>query len=277
MRTRLIAAGLAALLPAGCIHAEDARNRAADPPERRARTAPGEPPETPPSVPTPPEARTAPVPEARPLEPPTKIAPTRTQPLLIGFYDDASFRWRPYRRAMLDAAQAAGATIIRATVYWDRVAPVRPRSPTAPLDPAYRLEDLDELGRSARRRGIELLLTIWGTPRWANGGRPRNRAPLRPADLGAFAQALAGRYSGRLPGFPRVRYFSIWNEPNRELFLAPQFDTRGRSVAPGVYARLARAAYGGIKRGNPRAVVAIGETAAYGRDRATTAPVQDSH
>ena len=48
------------------------------------------------------------------------------------------------------------------------------------------------------------------------------------------------------------------------------FDGRGRSVAPALYARLYRAAYGGLKGGNSTAKVAIGETAAHGRDRRTS-------
>jgi hypothetical protein len=66
---------------------------------------------------------------------------------------------------------------------------------------------------------------------------------------------------------PPVRYFSIWNEPNSSLFLRPQFDARGRPVAPRVYASLVRAAYAGIKRADPDALVAAGETAPRGHDR----------
>ncbi len=61
------------------------------------------------------------------------------------------------------------------------------------------------------------------------------------------------------------------------MFLAPQFDAAGRSVAPGLYARLYRAAYAGIKHVNPRALVAIGETSSHGRDAPSRGRVQDSH
>jgi hypothetical protein len=64
-----------------------------------------------------------------------------------------------------------------------------------------------------------------------------------------------------------VRFYSVWNEPNREIFLAPQYDARGRSVAPALYAKLYRAAYSGLKAGNRLALVGIGETASNGRDR----------
>jgi hypothetical protein len=90
--------------------------------------------------------------------------------------------------------------------------------------------------------------------------------PRRLADFTAFARAIASRYSGRYDGFPFVRFWSIWNEPNLQLFLKPQFDSRGRSVAPRNYARLYAAGYQGVKAANPRALVAIGETSARGTD-----------
>ena len=31
------------------------------------------------------------------------------------------------------------------------------------------LNDLDELVRDTQKRGMEVLLLIWGTPKWANG------------------------------------------------------------------------------------------------------------
>lgn len=222
------------------------------------------------------ETQPPPAPVAHPGEPPGAdgVGPGR---MLVGFQDDPSFRWQPDRQAMLDAAAAAGTTVIRATVNWHQAAATRPGRTDDPFDPAYRLEDIDELARNAQRRGIELLLTIWGTPSWANGGESPNHPPLDPDDLRSFAHALADRYSGRHAGYPFVRLYSIWNEPNLEQFLAPQFDARGRSVSPWSYARMARAAYAGIKAGNPEALVALGETSARGRDRPSPNAVQDSH
>jgi hypothetical protein len=183
----------------------------------------------------------------------------------MGFQDDPYFRWLPERFHMRDRASHANATVMKTTVYWFNVAPRRPANAANPFDAAYRWEDLDEFVRQAQDRDIELMLTIWGTPSWA--GRRNNMAPRRMADLTNFARALATRYSGRYRGFPYVRFYSIWNEPNLGLFLMPQFDRRGRSVGPALYARLHRAGYAGIKRGSPSAQIAIGETSARGRDR----------
>ena len=177
----------------------------------------------------------------------------------MGFQDDPYFRWLPERFFMRDRAMQANATMMKTTVYWFNTAPRRPANAANPFDPAYRWEDLDEFVRQAHDRDIEVMLTIWGTPTWA--GPAKNRLPRRVADVQNFARALATRYSGRYRGFPFVRFYSVWNEPNLNLFLAPQYAGK-RSVSPGLYARLYRAAYTGFKLGSPTALVAMGETSA---------------
>ncbi len=187
--------------------------------------------------------------------------------MYVGFHDDPSFRWDDQRLTMLDSAKDANANIVRSLVTWANVAPTRPANAANPFDPAYKLNDLDELIRNAQARDMEVLLTIWGTPKWANGGKTPNFLPTKLADLTNFSRALAARYSGRYPGFPFVRFYTVWNESNLNLFLAPQFDKKGKSVGPRLYAKLAAAAYTGIKKGNSRALVGLGETSSHGRDK----------
>ncbi len=186
----------------------------------------------------------------------------------VGFHDDPSFRWVPDRVARIDAAAQQNATIMRLLVQWNLAAPERPANASDPFDPAYKLDDIDEAVRNAQSADMEVMLTITGTPSWANGGKTPNRMPQRLADLTAFARALSARYSGRYPGYPFVRFWSVWNEPNLTQFLAPQFNSKGKSVAPANYAKLYAAAYSGLKAGNPLAQVAIGETSARGSDKA---------
>jgi hypothetical protein len=197
--------------------------------------------------------------------------------MYVGFQDDWGFRWSRGRSALLNEAASAGATVIRTTVYWSKVARTRPKNPADPFDPAYCLYDLDELIRGAEQRGMHVLLTIWGTPAWANGGAGENRMPRHLSDLRAFAQALAARYSGRYSGFPFVRFYSIWNEPNLSQFLSPQFAPDGQSLAPALYASLFRAAAAGIRSANPSALVAAGETAHRGLDGPARPGFQASH
>ncbi|HET8969138.1 MAG TPA: cellulase family glycosylhydrolase [Gaiellaceae bacterium] len=187
----------------------------------------------------------------------------------VGFHDDPSFRWVGDRKSRVQGAADANATIMRLLVQWNLVAKSRPAGPTDPFDPAYVFDDVDEAVRAAQDADQEVILTISGTPRWANGGKNPNVMPTRVADFTSFTRAIASRYSGRFTGYPFVRFFSIWNEPNLQLFLSPQFDAQGRSVAPRNYALLAAAGYSGVKAGNPRAQIAIGETSPRGSDKPT--------
>jgi hypothetical protein len=187
----------------------------------------------------------------------------------VGFHDDPSFRWVGNRDARVRGASQTNATIIRLLVQWNLVARSRPTNATDPFDPEYVFGDVDEAVRAAQENDQEVILTVSGTPRWANGGKNPNVMPTRIADFTAFSRAIAARYSGRFSGYPFVRFWSVWNEPNLQLFLSPQFNSRGRSVAPANYAKLAAAAYAGLKAGNPKAQIAIGETSARGSDKAT--------
>jgi hypothetical protein len=189
----------------------------------------------------------------------------------IGFHDDPSFRWVGDHESRIESSASQGASVMRLLVHWDETAKSRPATASDPFDPAYNFDDLDDAIRTAQTRDMEVLLSLVGTPRWANGGKTPNVMPRRLSDFTAFARAIASRYSGRFEGFPFVRFWSIWNEPNLQLFLKPQFDAQGRSVAPRNYARLYAAGYQGVKAGNPRALVAIGETSARGTDNPTGA------
>ena len=187
----------------------------------------------------------------------------------VGFHDDPSFRWVPNRADRIQSSSSEGSTIMRLLVQWNLAAPTRPGNASNPFDPAYKFDDVDEALRTAQETDMEVMLTISGTPRWANGGRAPNVMPRRLADFTNFARAISTRYSGRFSGYPFVRFWSVWNEPNLGQFLTPQFSGTGKSVAPANYARLYAAAYAGLKAGNRLAQVAIGETSARGSDRPT--------
>ena len=185
----------------------------------------------------------------------------------IGFHDDPVLRYGNARQAELDKVRAANATIVRTLVEWRSVAPKRPGSATNSFDPAYRFADLDEFVRNTQQRGMEVLMTIWGTPKWANGNKGPAYLPTKMADFQNFARAVATRYNGRRAGYPFVRFYGLWNESNLGNFLAPQFDKKGKIVSPAAYAKLAAAGYAGIKAGSPKALVAIGETSSNGKDK----------
>ena len=186
----------------------------------------------------------------------------------VGFHDDPVLRFDADRQSEMSIATTTNrASIVRTLVTWADVAPTKPTNAADPFDPAYRLDDLDELVRNAQLRDSEVLMTLWGTPKWANGGKGRNYLPTSMADFQNFAKAVASRYSGRTPGYPFVRFYGIWNESNLGLFLTPQFSSKGQIVSPAAYAKLAAAGYAGIKAGSAKALVAIGETSSSGRDK----------
>ena len=111
-----------------------------------------------------------------------------------------------------------GVPLVRYTVRWNDVARQRPKDATSPRDRAYDWRRPDRVLRGLRRYGLTPILTLVGTPAWANSGRAPNFAPVRPRDFHRFATAAARRY-------PWVRYWLIWNEPNKRLWLRP---TRSR-------------------------------------------------
>jgi len=186
----------------------------------------------------------------------------------IGFHDDPMFRFDPNRATEMDNATSTNnASILRTLVTWKDVAPTKPANAADPFDPAYKFDDIDEFVRNAQARNAEVLMTIWGTPGWANGNKTPNFLPTSMSTFQTFTKALASRYSGRYPGYPFVKFYGIWNESNLGLFLSPQFNSKGQIVSPAAYAKLAAAGVAGIKSGNSKALVAIGETSSNGRNK----------
>jgi hypothetical protein len=114
----------------------------------------------------------------------------------------------------------------------------------------YRWQRADRLLRALRARGLAPVVTLWGTPGWANGGARPNVAPLDRLDFERFAEQAALRYRF-------VRHWVIWNEPNKAPWLRP--------ASPRTYVRqLLNPAYRGIKAVSRRALVAGGVTAPRG-------------
>ncbi len=186
----------------------------------------------------------------------------------VGFHDDPVLRFGEDRQAEMDLARSTNnATVLRTLVTWSDVAADKPADAANPFDPAYRFDDLDEFVRNAQARDMEVLITLWGTPKWANGGKAPAYLPKKMTDFKAFATAVASRYSGRYPGYPFVRFYGIWNESNLGTFLSPQFNSRGQIVGPAAYAKLAAAGYAGVKAGSRKSLVAIGETSSTGNDK----------
>src|SRR5262245_44661163 len=191
-----------------------------------------------------------------------------TPRLTVGFFDDPSFRWAAPPATNFKLAQKANSSVIHVLADWSQIAADKPKAPLDGDDPAYQLTDLDALVRTAPRYNQQVMITISGTPKWANGGKTPNVPPTNLSNLTLFSEMLAARYNGLHSGFGSVSRWTVWNEPNLEQFLKPQF-SGSKIVSPAAYAKIYRAAFKGIKAGNPLADVAVGSTSNRGRNKPT--------
>jgi hypothetical protein len=137
---------------------------------------------------------------------------------LYGVQDDAWIEVGSPKSGPLEERLATldrlGVDVVRYTLRWDHVAQRRPKEPVDPADRAYDWSSADALLAGLHAHGIDVVLTVWGTPRWANGRHKPNWAPRRRSALASFATAAALRY-------PWVHKWEIWNEPNQRGGLDP--------------------------------------------------------
>ena len=160
----------------------------------------------------------------------------------FGIQDDAWLQHGPgtlsSRAATLDRL---GLEVVRVTVNWYDVE----RAPGS-----YSWRRTDALLNALNSRGLDPVVTLWGTPGWANEGQAPNRLPAQASDFANFARTIAARYAF-------VDHWVIWNEPNQRRWLDP--------VSPGQYvSKLLNPAYQAIKSVTASAKIAGGVTAPRG-------------
>ncbi|MHB8694869.1 MAG: hypothetical protein ACYDHH_26855 [Solirubrobacteraceae bacterium] len=225
-----------------------------------------------------PAAVVVPVPPAKPA----KAPPPRTLQTIIE--DELLLRTDP--AAALTQFKNLGASIVRVYVAWNAFAPA-PTAATAPAGfvgdqpseyPPTAWATLDQIVQQAKAHGITVDFTVGGAaPAWAQGpGEPPNSpiGPWMPSPqmFGAFIHALGVRYgghytpSGASAPLPRVGFWSIWNEPNYGVDLAPQATHHSTvEVSPKLYRGLLDAAWSSLAAtGHRRDTILIGETAPRG-------------
>jgi len=141
--------------------------------------------------------------------------------------------------ADLDGMAATGARWLRVDFDWPSV--------QAGGRNAWNWSHIDRVVRAARTRGISILAMPAYTPVWARRpGTSDKKPPRNPADFARFVRAAARRY--RPLG---VRYWEIWNEPNRSGFWRPRPNVSA-------YARLFRRASRAIHNVDAGATVITG-------------------
>src|SRR5581483_379380 len=137
----------------------------------------------------------------------------------FGIQDDAWLLDGPGTLSQrITTLQNLGVHVVRFTLRFDEVAPQRPASPRNPG--AYEWGGAGDLLDALHAAGISQLVTLYGSPRWANGGG--TPATLPASGFGNFAYAASKR-------FPWVHLWTAWNEPNSRTFSVP--------VSPALYVR----------------------------------------
>ncbi len=192
------------------------------------------------------------------------------RPLHTGIIDPESFGG-PDSEIAYEHARRTGARFLRVPMNWANVAP-HGKKPTAfaprnPGDPKYQWAATDAQVRIAVANGFTPIVYVQTAPAWAQNCS-QGPGPCRPSpgDLADFMTAAARRYRGGYRGFPRVRYWQIWNEPNLNWYLMPQADAAGRPLSPEIYRAMVNAAYAAIHAVHPDNVVIAGGTAPFGND-----------
>jgi hypothetical protein len=172
--------------------------------------------------------------------------------------------WGPWTRngtSLFPVYRELGVSIYQDDLFWNQIAPRRPRHEQDPNDPAYVWPA--EVGRAvveAKRYGMQVALQIILAPRWANGNKPPKWATFSPRAYANFAIAAARRY-------PSVHLWMIWGEPSRSHNFRPLTPakpyfplTARQKIAPHLYSRFLDAAYGALKRVNSANLVIGGMT-----------------
>ncbi len=178
-----------------------------------------------------------------------------------------------------------GVDRVHVPLYWQSLAPdgSSPHKPnfnaTDPAAyPASGWVTYDAVVRDLKAAGIGIDLAIDPPPpRWAEGKGapdPATQTEWKPnaADFGQFVRAVATRYSGHYtpPGeskpLPRVGFWSVWNEPDLGIHMAPEaIDHSTVEVAPRIYRAFvdqAWSAFGATGHGHD--TILIGELAPAG-------------
>ncbi len=165
------------------------------------------------------------------------------------------------RKSLWPTYHTLGIGIYEDTLDWSFVAARRPHDPTNPRDPAYLWPaEVTKAVAEAKRYHIRVALMLTRAPRWANGRRRSQWAPLHASEFADFAIAAARRY-------PSVHLWMIWGEPTRAAAFEPLATVRpgakltpAQARGPHIYARILNAAYHALKSVSRKNLVIGGMT-----------------
>lgn len=148
--------------------------------------------------------------------------------------------------SQLDALAQAGVALIRVDVGWSAS---QPTNTTPSLDNTYN-QRLAITLRSARERGLDVLLTLHQSPGWArlDPQGSVHQFPADPANITPWATWMAATFGNE------VAAWEVWNEPNLAEFTGvTDASERARRYVP-----LLQATTTGLRAGHPGAVIVFG-------------------
>jgi polysaccharide biosynthesis protein PslG len=151
------------------------------------------------------------------------------------------------RQRSLDLLKAAGVGWIRQELPWEQIEPVAKGQTQDPSFGGSTWTKFDDIVDRAQAAGIDLLLRLDTSPRWAlpTGATDGLGPPVNFDDYFDFVEQVATRYRGR------VRAYQIWNEPN----LTNEWGHQPPD--PAAYVRLLQGASQRIRRADPSAQVVM--------------------
>lgn len=175
-------------------------------------------------------------------------AARRAQHPSVGVVDHALWgdRTMAKRRTIFSKLRNIRARWVRIGLPWASVQPHRPTRSDSGWS-KWGMAKVTRVVRIARRQGLNVSMTLVGTPGWANGGRGDKYLPSDPSTYARAIRRLSHHFRGS------VQSWEIWNEANHINYL------RGATVAE--YKRVLCAAYPAVHRGAPRARVISAGTA----------------
>ena len=199
----------------------------------------------------------------------------RPHGMLVGIYDPVQPLIAP--ETTFPTLVKLHVKIIRIGLDWGTyIATTKPEHPIDPADPAYNWAQYDNVVLNAHEHKIQVLFTIYGTPRWANGGQeaePRAEEDALPAPVrvrrGEAVQRLV-RAAGRDGAAGRAQVDGLERAEQPGLPAAAVDRRSGRSTSRSPrsnYAQMCSAVWAGVHATNLKETVACGATDPRGNNR----------
>jgi polysaccharide biosynthesis protein PslG len=167
--------------------------------------------------------------------------------------------------AIAETAGELNASVLRIDLHWNKAETAR-----GVYDDAGYLASIADTVTSAHDRGLEVIVTVYKTPKWASDSSfwtspPQGYAngyqpfyPMTTAALDDF-RAFAAHIATLLKG--KVFAYECWNEPNLFAHFFPQQAKGDGLFAAHTYAKYLKQFAAGIREADPDAEIVAGATA----------------